>query len=340
MVVPACGAGSAGTPSSGASTTTVGASTSTVPTPSSTATSISPDSTAATDSTVTTGTITVPTGTLSVTDDDVFVVHDDGDLWLHSGLLGGSTGVPVRLVEMGDPRVPVTEGEPPNTVEDVVGEVDGAVYFSDCCEPIAGQVRTATAPGTANLLVYGTALALSPDRTHLATLNSFGLEVVDLNTGKFTYRNFDTSGALIHPWDLVWSADGSQLIMIFFDEHGGGLMPFSAAGLLEPGRAVQIGVTFDPAQPPGVQFAGRGPNDEIAIAFVGTDRTKISFFDPRTLNEIPSMTRELPANVTSVHLEADGVGLMWIDRQTLWYLPADGDVRQLGKGYTGAWFAR
>ena len=139
---------------------------------------------------------------------------------------------------MGNPRVPVTEGEPPNTVEDVVGEVGGAAYFSDCCEPIAGQVRTATAPETVEAGGVRNVIGAQPYRTRLATLNSFGLEVVDLTVGKFTYRNFDTSGAPTHPWDLVWSADDSQLIMIFFDEHGGGLKLFAASGALDPGRAV------------------------------------------------------------------------------------------------------
>lgn len=344
VVLPACSEGSADTQTSNTSTTTVSTSSSTTsaPAPSSTSTTtttVASESTAPVDTLVSTGTIAVPKGALSVDDNDMFVVHDGGDLWLHPGLRGGPPGAPVRLVDMGDPRVPVTEGEPPNTVEDVVGEVGGAVYFSDCCEPIAGDVRAATAPDVVQLVGYGTSLALSPDRTRLATLNTFGLQVADLTARTSTFRAFDTPAAPIHPWDLIWSADGRRLIMIFFDEHGGSLMPFSASGSLQPGNAVPVDVTFDPAQPPGVQFTGHGPNGEIAIAFLGTDGTKISFFDPDTLTAIPSMARELPAGVSSIRLDADGVGLLWIDHNTLWYLPATGTVRQLGKGYTGAWFA-
>lgn len=51
------------------------------------------------------------------------------------------------------------------------------------------------------------------------------------------------------------------------------------------------------------------------------------------------MQRDLPRGVRSVHLAADGIGLMWVDHGTLWYLPADGGTRQLGTAITAAWFA-
>ena len=51
------------------------------------------------------------------------------------------------------------------------------------------------------------------------------------------------------------------------------------------------------------------------------------------------MERDLPSGVTSVRLDSDGVGLLWIDAGTLWSLPADGVVGDLGNGFVGAWFA-
>jgi hypothetical protein len=162
----------------------------------------------------------------------------------------------VRLADMGDPRVPVTEGEGPNTIEDVAGEVDGVVYFSDCCEPVAGDVRAATGPDTVEALGFGSSVALSPDRTQLATLNTFGLGVLNLTTGTSTFRSFDTGQPFINPWDVIWSADGRELVVLAFDENGGALHRFSVSESLDAGDVIPIGVGFDPARPPGAQFAG------------------------------------------------------------------------------------
>jgi len=284
-------------------------------------------------------TFKAPTGNLQVHNGDMFLVHADGDLWLHPGLLDSQPSAPVRLVDMGDPRIPVTEGEGPNTIENVAGEVGGAVYFSDCCEPIAGDVRAATASNTVQPFGFGSSLVLSPDRTRLASSNTFGLQMWDLSKGSSTYRDLNTTAPQIHPWDLIWSADGQRLIMLYLDEHGAALLPYSTTDELIPGEAVPLDTNFAPVQSPGMQFAGHGPNGEIAVSFYGKDQTTIRFFDPVTLIEIPSVHRELPTGVTSVRLAADGVGLLWIDHETLWYLSTTGAIRRFGDGYTGAWFA-
>ncbi len=281
----------------------------------------------------------VPAGSLSVGDGDLFVVHDDGDLWLHPGLRNGSPSAPIRLADMGDPRIPVTEGEGPNTVEDVVGEVGGVVYFSACCEPVAGDVRAATGPDMVQQLGYGWALTLSPDRTQLASLNGFGFLVWDLKGGTSTYRELDQTAMPINPWGLSWSSDGQRLIMLYFDEQATWLVPLSASDLLPIAKPTQLDAGFDLQSPPRVQFAGRGPNTEIAVVYYGTATTKISYFDSTTLDEVPGLARELPAGVTSVRLDSDGIGLLWVDHNTLWYLPAAGPARRLGQGYTNAWFA-
>ena len=328
------------TPSPETSTTTVTAepSASTTSTTSATSTTSPPESTTTTPE-VSIGTFTVPIGTVVVEDGDVFVVHNDGDLWLHPGLLGGSGAAPLRLADMGDPRVPVTEGDGPNMVAKVVGEVGGAVYFSDCCEPVAGNVMAATGAEGVARVTYGYEIALSPDRSRLATLNSFGLQLLDLTTSTFAYRELNLGQSYINPWDLVWSTDGSQLVMLYFDEQGFALLPFSASASLTPGPFRRIDEAFDPMQPLGAQFAGHGPNGEIALVFYSTDRTRIAYFDPSKLLELPDLERELPADVTSVRLAADGVGLLWIDQETLWHLPSAGVARSLGSGFTAAWFA-
>ncbi len=88
-----------------------------------------------------------------------------------------------------------------------------------------------------------------------------------------------------------------------------------------------------------MQFAGIGPNGEVAVVYYGNATSKISYLDSTTLDEVPGLTRELPAGVTSVRLDSHGIGLLWVGRDTLWYLPAAGPVRRLGQCYTNAWFA-
>jgi hypothetical protein len=138
---------------------------------------------------------------------------------------------------------------------------------------------------------------------------------------------------------VIWSADGRELVVLAFDENGGALHRFSVSESLDAGDVIPIGVGFDPARPPGAQFAGHGPGGEIAVAFYDGDGTRIVHFDPAALSEIPAMERNLPSGVTSVRLDSDGTGLLWIDAGTLWSLPTDGDVRDLGNGFVGAWFA-
>ena len=343
LVVVTVGCSDSPTTTSAPSTTstiavTTEPSASTTLTASDTSTTSTPESTTTT-SEVSSSTFTVPTGTVVVEDGDVFVVHNDGDLWLHPSLLEGSGAAPLRLVDMGDPRVPVTEGEGPNMVFKVVGEVGGAVYFSDCCEPVAGNVMAATGAEGVAQVTHGYGIALSPDRTQLATANTFAVSLLDLTTATSKSLELNDGQEYISPGDLIWSADGSQLVMLYFDEQGMALLPFSASESLTPGPVRRINEAFDPVQPLGAQFAGHGPNGEIALVFYGTDRTEVAYFDPTDLVELPDLERELPAGVTSVRLAADGVGLLWIDQETLWHLPSAGIAQSLGSGFTAAWFA-
>jgi len=65
----------------------------------------------------------------------------------------------------------------------------------------------------------------------------------------------------------------------------------------------------------------------------------IRFFDPASLAEIPDQQFVLPPAVESVRLDSDGIGLLRIDDQELWYRSAGGEPRNLGTGYAAAWFA-
>lgn len=317
-------------PSVSTSTASPPSTSTTVPTP--TTDTVVPD--------VNEGTIEIPSGEISVGPNDLLVVHVDGDLWLHPGALGDVSGTALRLADLGDPRVEVVEGPGPNAVDDVAGEVNGAVFFSDCCEPISGNLLAATSENSDRItLGPGYSPVLNPDRTKLATANSYGLSVIDLSTGSYAARSLDNGVPFINAWDLMWTPDGASLVMLYSDDSGFGLMPFSAESPFVQGAPTSLGLDFDPSTSPSVHLAGRGPTGEIAVAVGDSKTTLIRYFDAATLLEIPQMQRDLPAGVQSVRLANDGVGLLWIDKTTLWYLPANGDVRDLGFGYSAAWFA-
>jgi hypothetical protein len=286
------------------------------------------------------GTIQIPSGSISVGPNDLLVVHVDGDLWLHPDALGDVSGTALRLADLGDPRVVVAEGPGPNAVDDVAGEVNGAVFFSDCCEPVSGDLLAATSESTDVVtLGPGYSPVLSPDRTKLATANGYGLSVIDLSTGSYATRSLNNGGPFINAWDLIWTPDGTSLVMLYFDDSGFGLMPFSAESPFVQGVPTSLGLDFDTSTSPSIHLAGHGPTGEIAVVVGDSGATMIRYFDASSLLEIPQMQRDLPPGVQSVRLAADGVGLIWIDKTTLWYLPANGEVRDLGSGYSAAWFA-
>lgn len=289
-----------------------------------------------------TGTVTIPSGTIAAGPNDLFVVHTDGDLWLHPGILAGDTSASLRLADLTDPRLPAgPEGDGPNAVEDVAGEVDGVVYYSDCCSPIVGDLLAATGADSERIILgAGYAPALSPDRTRLATANGIELVVIDLTAGTYQARNLNDEQMWIEPWDVIWTPDATSVVVLYFETSSQwSLVRFAAAPPFEHSAPVPLGVAFEPMSTDVVRFAGRGPDGEIAIT-IGTDRaTVIRYFDPVTLVEIPAMQRSLPTGARSVQLAADGVSVLWIDdTSTLWYIPAGGDAHQFGDGYTAAWF--
>lgn len=285
--------------------------------------------------------IEIPSGEISVGPNDLFIVHADGDLWLHPEILAGSGMPPFRLADLGDPRAPVTEGPGPNAVDKVAGVVNGVVFYGDCCEPIAGNILGATRADSEGIIVgYGYSPVISPSGDRLASANGFGLTVIELSTGVVAGREINSDSSYINVWDLMWSADGRSLIMLYFDDSGFALMPYNAETPFVSGKPVSLDVGFNASVKQDVGFAGRGPNGEIAVSIGDDEATLIRYFDGSTLAEIPEMQRSLPAGVHSVRLATDGEGLIWIDKNQLWYVPAGGDVRNLGAEYAAAWFAQ
>lgn len=187
-------------------------------------------------------------------------------------------------------------------------------------------------------LLFGYTPVFSPNRTRLATANSLALNVVELSTGATTGRMHNHGPTYLNLPDLIWT-DDSSLVLLYLDDSGYALSPIDADSLVESAAPTPLGVAFDPDAPSLVRFAGHGPNGEIGIKIADEASTLIRFFDPASLAEIPDQQLGLSPTVESVRLDSDGIGLLWIDDQELWYRSAGGESRSLGTGYASAWFA-
>lgn len=288
----------------------------------------------------------VPSGMIEATGDDVVATGVDGDLWYHPGLLGTSSGEPFRLVDYGDPRVPVSEGPPPNQVEQVAGVYDGAVVFGDCCEPVSGNVfavggedadRTPVVPGYTPVL--------DPGGTRLAAANAFAVTVIDLPSAtQWTLMLDDDLGEGARPvdvWGVTWTDDGSALVLLTSDDDGYALTPLTGAVPLERGEPVPLDVEFDPTLTRRVTLAGVAADGAIAIAVVESDgsaATTVRFHDPGSLAEVEDRRIEFPATTSAVRVDGDEV--MWVDDDTLWHRVADEAGRPLADEISAAWFVR
>ncbi len=293
--------------------------------------------------------VEIPPGSFELGTGDVFAVDVAGDLFLLPGLLGSRPGTPRLVAEYPDPRASVSEGPGPNVVDDVAGVIDGSIVFSDCCEPISGNILAATG-ATVGPVAGGASPELSPTGDRIVAANSLSLLLLDPVTEIGTSRLLNDpagSDGFISVQDASWSVGASPStaddhpVVLGWDETGYWLFDVDDE-TLELTKVSDLGV---PPVPAGsdevVRFAGHGPDDEVAVSVSSGDGIRIRFFAPSTLAELPDLERSLPPSVSWVRLADDGLGLLWVDDDRLFFLPAgEFEAHQVGAGYTAAWFAR
>lgn len=293
--------------------------------------------------------IEIPQGSFEVGPGDVFAVDVAGDLLLLPGLLGPRPGVPTLVAEYPDPRASVGDGPGPNVIDDVAGVIGGSVVFSDCCEPISGNILAATGT-TVGPVVGGASPELSPAGDRIVVANSLSLFLLDAATGVGISRLLnDPIGpdGFISVQDASWSIDASPStaddhpVVLASDQTGHWLFDVDDE-TLELAKVTELGVPpVRDGSDEVVRFAGHGPDDEVAVAVSSAAGTRIRYFTPSTLTEVPDLERSLPPSVSSVRLADDGVGLLWVDDDRLFFLPAgEFEAHDVGTGYTAAWFAR
>jgi hypothetical protein len=275
---------------------------------------------------------------------DLFVLARDGDLELWPDAITGSPAPPVTIVDYPDPFGVVNEGSGPNVIGDVAGEIGGTVVFADCCEPVAGNIRVATATGDVRTVGVGSLATRSPQGDLLGTANDFQISQTstrDAGNGLVRPLDRDTSP---HVVDLTWTWNGTataaddHLVLVGWTLDDGWSLYDIDRTTLEPTKAFELGIAPVPEAPDvAVRFAGTGPDGEIVVAESTSSTTRLRYFAPTTLAELGAMERSLPASATSIRVSQDD--LLWVDRgDELYFLPGGTlDPIRLGDGVIAAW---
>ncbi len=334
------------TGSSSSTATSTSTSTTVTDTTGTAATTTSASSSTATGAPLSELTLTLTSGSIDAdADEDLFVLGVDGDLALHPGALSSGTGGSIRLVDHPDPREPVAEGPGPNVIEDVAGVVHGSVVYGECCEPVAGTVFAVTEPEDEETpIANGYSPNISPDGGRLAMANDFMLTVVATATGSglgLQLNQGDQSfGTYRNVRDVEWLSAEDVAILFWTDDGGYQVAVYEAESLAEVTSA-PLGIERDLDLDQFVRFAGLGPDGELTVVVPGVDATHIRFFDPVVLAERSQLDRSLPSGVTSVALADDGVGLLWVDDGTVYFLDAGSlEAKPIAMDALAAWFVR
>ncbi len=293
--------------------------------------------------------VPIPAGRFDVRPTDLFVLQRNGDLQLWSGALSETAGPRTLIADYPDPFDVFAEGTGPNVIDHVAGDVGGAIVFGDCCEPIGGSLLAATDPGDVAPIAGGYSPTLSPSGDLLGTANDFLITQTSTGgEGSGVYRmiNNDTETPYLNVADLTWSAgattttDDDHLVLLGWTDDGWWLHDVDRS-TLEFTPTMPLGIPPIPEAPDtDVRFAGHGPDGEIAVAERSPDGTRLRFFAPTTLAEMPLQERSLPGSATSIRVADDGVGLLWVDGGTLYHLPAgELEATALGSDVLAAWYA-
>ncbi len=280
----------------------------------------------------------------------MFVLARNGDLELWSEALAPPVGQRTLVADYPDPFGPVNEGSGPNVIDHVAGAVGGTVVFGDCCEPISGSVLAATGPDEIRRLAGGYSPTLSPAGDLLGTANDYQISQTAADRsgrGIFRSLNQGPDATYLNVRDLTWSSnatatgDDDHLVLLAWTDDGWWLYDVDRSSL-ELAPTFDLGVpSVREAPETDMHFAGTGPDGEVVVAQSNAETTRLRYFAPTTLAEVPDLERSLPASTTSIRLEGDGLGLLWVDGGSLYYLPAgEFEATRLGTDVLAAWFAR
>jgi hypothetical protein len=279
--------------------------------------------------------VPIPDGTFQFGPDDVIATRVDGDLWWYPGLLGDSPAEPVRLLDLADPREPVSEGPGPNTVGFVAGAINGTLVYGTCCEPAAGDLRLLTGPdGDPSGMPYGAGwdTAISPDGTRMISAG-YGFIVYDVAAGTGSVLDDPTT-----PYyeSVGWSPDGSAFALLGFEGEGAWFLETrSAVAPYEVLARTGLGIAAPPADTDAWIVAwGGDEGTELLLAIRQGQAVTLHPYSSDSVEPTADAV-EFPGGTTGVRV--DTAGRMLVIRGNQLTLPRQ-DGATLASDIADAWF--
>ena len=269
-------------------------------------------------------------GTIRLGPSDLITRTTDGDIWWYPD----QPGEPVLLIDRPDPRITPAEGEGPNIVDEVAGTFDGSLIYTDCCEPVSGNVFAIGEPGAEvdrslptglsdrfQLWGVGTNPHLEPGGTRVLMHNWDFVNVVDLvtgdqqfvsTTGSFGDPELNTPGSPFTVDDATWTPSGAIVLLGRSDTNGVILTERDADDVTVEIRRAGLDLGVDPQTPVPIQIVGT--NDEsIFIAAYRPDGLQLVAVDLTDWTVTDAVLPfEVPATSDFVRLNAGGMTAAWI----------------------------
>jgi hypothetical protein len=265
----------------------------------------------------------IPPGSIDLGPDDVVARAVDGDVWWYPGALGDAPADRILLIDRDDPRQLPEEGEGPNFVDHVAGTFEGSLVYSDCCEPVSGNVFAITEPGaeadlwsspsgvsrTARLWGVGWEPRFEPGGTRVLASNWQVAQVTNLATGAadllFLYDAGELGGL-----GAVWASDAIAVLGWSFDE---GLVVSVRDADTLASEIARVVLAPPAAEVPAAGIVGA--TETSVVVFVRDDAGLARFITIETgswtVADEP-LGFDVPSDASEMHLDPDGNAMAWV----------------------------
>ncbi len=302
----------------------------------------------------------LPTGGFDLGPADLIARHVDGDVHIYPGALGDRPAPSFLVIDRADPRPVPDEGDGPNFIDSVAGTYRGTLIYSDCCEPVSGNIFAITEPGAetdiwdqmgedserAQLWGVGFGAVFEPAGSRVLASSWDFVNVVDVATGSQSFvfpsggssdEASNTTGEPYGALGAAWTPSGMITVAGWADDGTVVLSEYDPDELrVELRRLVLDPVVTD--RPPHIGFVDLAP-DRIGIILYGADGNRVIEIDT-ALFEIVEPVGEFPApsNATVVRHSVALDTWLWVVDDTAYLQVGQAEPVVWQSGIADAWF--
>ncbi len=302
----------------------------------------------------------LPTGTFDLGPDDLIARQADGDVRLYPGALGDEPDPSIVVIDRADPRPVPDEGEGPNFIDSVAGTHDGTLIYSDCCEPVSGNIFAITEPGAeadiwdqsavrserARLWGVGFGAMLEPGGTRVLASSWDFVNVVDVATGAQSFvvpsggASDEASNMTGEPFGALgasWTPSGMIVVVGWADDRTLVLTEHDPDDLrVEIRRLVLDPVPTD--RTPRVGFVDLG-QDLVSVVLYGADDNQVIGIDTGSFQVVDAAGEfAAPPEATMVRHSLERDAWLWIVDETAYIQVGQEAPVMWQSGIADAWF--